>query len=219
MNIVIVGAGNVGYYLTKALLDNNEHDIRIIEMNYSRCIYTADRLQVPVIHGDGTQISTLEKANIRKADILVALTGNDEDNFIAAQLTKEYFKIKTIIAKSNNPKNLESIKTVANIVISSANIITKIIEQEVDAINMKLVTRMNMGDASIVEFSLNEKNNVNNKTLSDINLPNDCLVVAIVRDGHSIIPSGDTTLMVGDDVMIFTREKNKSKLKSIFGKK
>lgn len=220
MNIVIVGAGNVGYYLTKSLLENNEHDIRIIESNLARCVYAADRLQAPVVHGDGTQISALKKVHAEKADIFVAITGKDEDNFIASQLAREYFHIKTVIAKANNPKNLETMKSIsADIVISSANLLTTIIEQEVDAVSMKLVTRMNMGDASLVEFYLSERSPLSGKTLSNINLPNDSLVVTIIRKGLSIVPSGDTTLLPGDDIMILTKEKNKSKLAKMFDKR
>lgn len=219
MKIIIIGGGNVGYYLARSLLLSNQHEIHLVERDLAKCMFVADRLDISVIHGDGTILSTLEKAGAKTADILVAITGTDEDNFVAAQLAKKYFNIKTVIVKSNNPKNIDVMKRLAaDIVVSSINIISNIIEQEVDAVSMRFITRMNMGDISILEFIVNQEDVIEGKTLNEIELPKDTLVITILRNGKTIIPTGDTVLTAGDSVMITTKEKNKKSLKKLFGK-
>lgn len=219
MKIIIVGAGNIGYYLTRSLFASDMHDIRIVEKDFNRCNLVADRLEVPVIHGDGTQIETLKKIGVEKADIVVALTGRDEDNFIISQLSKQYFNVKTTIAKANNPKNVQTMKSITtDIVVSSASMLAKLIEQEVDAVSMRLVTRMTMGDSSIVEFRVNEESLVKGKRIMDIKWPNDSLAITIIRNEESIIPSGDSTLLIGDDVLIATKEHNLRALTKLFNK-
>ncbi len=217
MKIIIVGGGNVGYYLARSLLSAGKHEINLIEKNLQKCSFVADRLDISVIHGDGTNIGTLKRAGAHKADILVGITGKDEDNFIASQLAKKYFHVKNTIVKANNPKNIDVMKSIsADIVVSSINIITNIIEQEVDAVSMRFITRMNMGDSSICEFVVSGTDSINGKRLSDIKFPKNTLVITMLRDGKTIIPSGNTVLKEGDDVMIMTQEKNKNHLQRLF---
>ena len=219
MNILIIGGGNVGYYLAKSLLHAGAHEIRIIEKNRGKCAYVADRLDISVFRGDGTDICALKKTEAHKADIMVAITGKDEDNFIAAQLAKNYFHVKTTIVKANNPKNIDIMKTIgADIVVSSINIITNLIEQEVDAVSMRFITRINMGNSSICEFIVKNTDSINGKPLSNIHFPPNTLVITILRNGKSIIPQGDTLLIEGDDVMIMTDDKNKKELQRMFSK-
>lgn len=219
MKIIVIGGGNVGYYLSRSLLRSHQHEIRLIEKEKDKCMYVADRLDISVIHGDGTLIRTLKKAKAKDADILVAITGNDQDNFVAAQLAKHYFQIKNVIVKANNPKNIDVLKTLAaDIVVSSINIITGLIEQEVDAVGMRFITRMHMGDSSILEFIVKDNDNLVGKSLSEIEFPSNTLIVTIQRLGKTIIPTGDTVLMQGDDVMIATHEKNKKQLAKLFQK-
>lgn len=220
MNIIIVGGGNVGYYLSRSLLCAGHHDIKLIEKNRMKCKYVADRLDISIIHGDGTNIRTLKRADTHHADILVAITGADEDNFIAAQLAKKYFHVKTTIVKANNPKNIDVIKQIAaDIVVSSINIITNLIQQEVDAVSMRFITRMNMGSSSICEFVVKDTDSICHQTLSQIKFPPNTLVITILRDEKTIIPTGDTVLKPEDDIMIMTEEKNKAELQRLFKKR
>ncbi len=217
MNIIVVGAGNIGYYLTWSLITSTDHEITVIEKNNSHSIAIADKLDVPIINGDGSNIAILEKANAAHTDILVALTGKDEDNFICCQLAKKHFHIKTTIAKVNNPKNFNIMKSLSSdIVISSANMLAEIIEQEVNAVYFHFATRVKMGDISIVEFIVSEGDPIQNKKIVNIAWPKDTLVIAISRKGKSIVPSGDTILSVGDNVIISTKDHNKKYLRKLF---
>lgn len=217
MTIIIVGAGNMGYYLSKTLITTTNHKIKIIEKNKLRCVLTANKLDIPIINGDGTNITTLKKADAENADILVALTGKDEDNFICCQLAKNKFKIKTTISKINNPKNLETIKSLAaDIVVSNTNMLSNIITQELNAIDYHFMTHFTMGDTSIVEFVVFEDSKMKEKKISEIKWPKETLVIAITRNNKSIIPSGDSVLKVKDHVIISTKEINKNHLKKLF---
>ncbi len=217
MNIIIIGAGNIGYYLAYSLISAANHDIKIVEKVHARSIIAANKLNIPIIHGDGSNISTLEKADAAHADILVALTGKDEDNFICCQLAKHRFHIKTTIAKVNNPKNVDIIKSLAaDIVVSSVNMLSQIIEQQVNAIDYHFITRMTMGDTSIVEFVVSENGKICNRRISEIKWPKDTLVIAISRNQKSIVPNGESVLRSGDDVVISTKDYNKKYLKKLF---
>lgn len=217
MNIIVVGAGNIGYYLTYSLISTTNHEVTLIEKDHSRSMLTANKLNVPIIHGDGSSIAILEKADAAHADILVALTGKDEDNFICCQLAKQRFHTKTTIAKVNNPKNVETIKALAaDIVISSVSMLSQIIEQQVNAIDYHFITRMTMGDTSIFEFVVPQNDKICNKKLSDISWPKDTLVIAISRNQKSIVPNGDSVLEAGDNVVISTKDYNKKHLKKLF---
>lgn len=217
MTVIIVGAGSIGYYLAKSLITTTNHKIKMIEKDQFRSVINANKLDIPIINGDGSNITTLEKANAKSADILVALTGKDEDNFICCQIAKNKFKIKTTIAKINNPKNLEAIKNyAADIVVSNTDTLSNIITQQLNAIDYHFMTHFTMGDTSIVEFLVSEESIMKDKKISDINWPKDTLVVAITRNKKSIVPSGNTILKTGDDIIISTKEHNKKQLKKLF---
>lgn len=129
--IVIVGGGNVGYYLAKSLLEG-DYEITLIEIQKLRCNYVADMLDVTTYYGDGTSLSTLRKAKVQDADVFIAVTGLDQDNFVACQLAKKYFHIKKTMAKANNPKNAEAMeKLAADKVVSSINMLTTLIESQI----------------------------------------------------------------------------------------
>ena len=164
-----------------------------------------------------TEIKNSIYSNAKSADILVALTGKDEDNFICCQLAKNKFKIKTTRAKINNPKNMDIIKKLAaDTVVSNTDMLSNIITQQLNAIYYHFMTHFTKGDTSIVEFIVSENSYMNNKKICDINWPKDTLVVAISREEKSIVPSGNTVLKANDDVIISTKEYNKKYLKKIF---
>lgn len=220
MHIVIVGIGNIGYHLTKALVQNTNHQIKLIESNHLNSIIAANKLDVPIIHGDGSKISTLERANIRQTEILIALTGKDEDNFICCQLAKNKFNVKTTIAKANNPKNAKIMQNLAaNIVISSAGMLSKIVEQQLNAINQHFITHFTTGDIAIVEFKIEHYHSMKNRKISEIKWPNHTLVISIIRNGKSIVPSGEVTLLENDSLIISSDEKNKKNLKKLINQK
>lgn len=149
MRIVIVGGGKLGYHLATIMLDR-KHDVRLIEKNKLRCMRLANELDVEVICGDGTEIETLEDAGTQNADCFIAVTGQDQDNLVASQLAKRQFKAIKVIARANDPRNMDALRILgADIVVSSTEIITNLIEQEVDIAEMHLLATLNKGRAGI----------------------------------------------------------------------
>ena len=217
MTIIIVGIGNVGFYLSKSLLSTTNHKIKIIEKNTLRCVTSTDKLDIPIINGDGSNIKTLDKAKAKNADILVALTGKDEDNFVCCQIAKQKFKIKTTIAKINNPKNLEIIKNLAaDMVVSNTNMLSDIITQQLNVIDYHYMTHFTTGDSVIVEFIVYKNSKMKEKKICDINWPKETLVISITRGNKSIIPSGNSILKAEDHVLISTKNYNKKHLNKLF---
>ncbi|HOK42102.1 MAG TPA: NAD-binding protein [Thermoclostridium caenicola] len=132
MNVFIIGAGKVGYYLVKTLLPN-KHKITVIEKNQEYCSKLASDLEVAVVHGDGTDINLLSEAGAQHADVFIAVTGQDQDNLIACQLAKRNFHVRRTIARVNNPKNIAVFEKLGvDISVSSTSIIAEMIEKEID---------------------------------------------------------------------------------------
>ena len=104
MKVIVVGGGKVGYYLSKSLLEHN-HEPSIIEINKQKCARLANNLDIPVFSGDGTMAMVLSLAGIEEADVLVSVTGQDQNNLIACQLAKNKLNVPKTIARINNPKN------------------------------------------------------------------------------------------------------------------
>lgn len=205
MNIVIIGGGKVGYYLSKTLLEHG-HYPTIIEQSKETCNFIANDLDIPIICGDGTTIETLETANIQECDALISVTGKDENNLISCQLAKKLFNIPKTIAKVNNPKNAQVVKELGvDIVVNSTNNITHLLEREVDTSTIKELVTINHGEATICEITLPENYRLHGKKLKELKLPNECVVISINRNDTLIIPRGDTELLSNDVVMLLAK--------------
>lgn len=201
MRIVIVGGGKVGRYLAANLMER-KNTITVIERDRSHCQHLANMVDAEVILGDGTQPQTLQEAGIEQADCLVAVTGSDETNLVAVQLAKEKFHVPKAIARTNDPRNLETMRALGvDIPVSSTGIITRLIEQEIGAAEMHLLATLNKGRASICTIVLPEDTHLHQKHLRDIRLPSGSLIVSIVRKDSMIIPNGNTVLQAGDEVV------------------
>lgn len=205
MNIVVIGGGKVGYYLTKTLIEHRHHPT-VIEIKKNTCNFIANDLDVPIICGDGTSIDILERANIANCDALVSVTGKDENNLISCQLAKKMFNVPKTIAKVNNPKNSDIMRQLGiDIAISSTDNIARLLEHEIDAASMRKIVSINRGVASIYEVVLPDNYKLHGKKLSEIKMPNMSVIISINRQGATIIPRGDTQLLSGDTVMFLSQ--------------
>lgn len=202
MNVVVVGGGKVGFYLSQTLL-NHGHKPFVIEKSRMLCTEVANKLDIPVICGDGTTIETLEHAHADKADALIAVTGKDQDNLVACQLAKKRFKIPKTIARVNNPKNMAVMKSFGvDIAISSTDNIAKLLEREVDTAEIKQLLSINSGEASISEIIVPDNYIHNGKTLLELKLPEQFVIVSVIRNSKLLIPRGNTQIFSGDKVII-----------------
>lgn len=201
MIIVIMGGGKVGESLARRILEDR-HEIRLIEVERERCYKLANELDVEVICGDGTNLHTLESAGVAQADCFIAISGNDADNLVAAQLAKNHFGAKKVIVRANDPRNMEMMHVLGvDYAVSSTEIIARIIEQETNLMEFHLVASLNKGKGQILSVKLEEGSALDGMAVKDIVFPKGSLLISVVRAEKLIIPSGATVLQTGDEII------------------
>ncbi len=206
MIVIVVGGGKVGYYLAKTLIDHG-HEPRIIELSRDLCHKIANDLDVPIICGDGTTIKALEEVGAEEADALICVTGQDEDNLVACELGKRVFNIKRTVARVNNPKNAAIMKKLGvDIPISSTDNIARLLEREVDTTCIKKLMSLNRGETSLSEITLPANFKYSGKTLMELHMPEDSVIVSISRNDQIIIPRGSTVLLAGDKIIAISKD-------------
>jgi trk system potassium uptake protein TrkA len=212
MHIVIVGAGKVGYFLAKRLC-LGKHTVSVIEKDRAVCEEMAKELEALVINGDGCDPHILGQAGIERADVIAAVTGEDEDNLVICQLAKERFNIRRAVGRVNNPDNEHTFSELGiDVPVDSTKIIAKIIEEEVSFSDFVNLMSFKRGKLAIVRVDLPSESCVINKQVRDIQLPADSVLVSIVRRDEVIVPKGDTVLRAGDDVIALTLVGNEPQL-------
>ncbi|HTV72321.1 MAG TPA: TrkA family potassium uptake protein [Candidatus Acidoferrales bacterium] len=211
MFIIIVGGGKVGTYLARALVSQN-HEVVVIEKQSRKAEWMTNVLESDVaMVGDGCDPTVLQQAGIARADVVVADTGDDEDNFVVCIIAKKHSKARCI-ARVNNPKNkaiFESIDAQNPVLlISSTEIILDIINEHVNARNYSIITKLSGGDLELVKVSISPKSPADGKRIRDAGLPRTSIVVALERaHGELVIPDGDTVLTAGDQMIVMTRRE------------
>ncbi len=219
MRIVIVGGGKLGHQIASNMLEKN-YSVKLIEKNKAKCMRLANELDAEVICGDGTEIEVLDSAGTKNADCFIAVTGSDQDNLVASQLAKKEFKAKKSIIRANDPRNLEALRTLgAGIAVSSTEIITDLIEQEVNAAEMHLLTTLNKGRAGICAITLPEDTALDGVPLKDITLPSGSLVISVLREENMMIPNGFTVIHAGDEIVSVCQSDCQKELLKILGAK
>jgi trk system potassium uptake protein TrkA len=212
MYIVIIGAGRIGFNLAQKLIQD-KHVVTVIEKDRARADGISQNLDAMVINGDGCEPRYLEDAQVTKADVVAAVTADDEDNLIVCQLAKEVFGVKRTVARVNNPRN-EHIFTAlgVDVPVNATAIIAKIIEEESsfeDFINLMTFKR---GKLALIRVDITDDSPVIDKMLKQITLPENSVLVSIVRGDSIIVPKGETVLLKGDDVIALTTIENEQQL-------
>ncbi|MEK6728366.1 MAG: NAD-binding protein [Candidatus Omnitrophota bacterium] len=215
MYIIVVGAGKVGYFLAKRLCQG-KHTISIIEKDKNICEEVAKELEALVINGDGCDPHILEEAGIERADVIAAVTGEDEDNLIICQIAKERFNIRRTVGRVNNPDNEHTFSELGiDVPVDSTKIIAKVIEEEASFSDFVNLMSFKRGKLAIVRVDLPEDSPIINKEIKDVQLPPDSVLVSVVRGEEVIVPKGNTVLKPGDDVIALTLIGNEPQLLSL----
>lgn len=216
MYIIVVGGGKVGYYLTKLLLDEGQEAL-VIEEDARKCARLTDELGANVLQGDGCEVSTLAEAGAERADVIVAVTGEDQDNLVACQVAKRRFNVPRTIARINNPKNERIFRTLGiDLTVSSTELILSQIEQALPAHALVHLLRLRTVGVNFVEMVLPPDSPAIGKPLRELGIPDDCILPIILRHGDkAIIPYGDTTLEAGDEVIAVTTDASERVLQRI----
>ncbi len=219
MYIIIVGAGKVGYFLAKRLC-RGKHVVSIVEKDKTTCDEMAKDLDVLVVRGDGCDPLILEQAGAARADVVAAVTGDDEDNLIICQLAKELFHIHRTVGRVNNPQNEQTFSELGvDIPMNSTEVIAKIIEEEISFSDFVSLLSFKRGKLAIVRVDLPEDSPVIDKQVKDIRWPENSVLLSIVRQDDVIVPRGDTLLKAGDDVIALTTVGNESQLSNLLAGK
>jgi trk system potassium uptake protein TrkA len=211
--IIVVGGGKVGTYLARALL-SQDHEVVVIEKQSRKAQYMANILDTDVtMVGDGCDPIVLQQAGVARADVVVADTGDDEDNLVVCLIAKKHSKARCI-ARVNNPKNktiFESVDTERPItLVSSTEIILDLINDYVNAQDYSIITRLRDGDLEVVKLTVGAESPASNKRIGEIGLPRGSIVVAVDRHGDElIIPHGDTILRPLDQVVVMCKRDNR----------
>jgi trk system potassium uptake protein TrkA len=216
MLAVIVGGGRGGSYLAQDL-QSQGYRVKVVDLRPDVVAKLRQEIDGEVICGDGCTPEVLEQVGAAKADLLVAITHDDEDNLVICRLAKHHFHVRRVIARVNNPRN-EWLYTKAwgvDVAISQVHLTSKVIEEEIGLGELVTLLKLNRGEAALVELRLPETSPCRGKAIRDLNLPTDTVVVSIIRDGKLVIPRGDTQLDVGDEVLAVSTVAAEQALKDI----
>lgn len=212
MYIIVVGVGKVGYFLAKRLA-LSKHIVGIVELDKAVCEEVAKELEVLVINGDGCDPLVLEEAGAGRADVIAAVTGDDEDNLIICQLAKEKFNVGRTVGRVNDPSNEHTFAELGiDVPVDSTKILAKIIEEEVSFSDFVNLMSFKRGKLAIVRVDLPKDSPVINQEIQTIQLPPDSVLVSILRGEEVIVPKGNTVLKAGDDIIALTVIGNEPQL-------
>lgn len=219
MFVIIVGGGKTGSQLASQLLDGG-HQVKLIE---DRSVVLARlREELPegvVVAGDGSSPSVLESAGIGQAQVLAAVTGEDEDNLVVTTLARFEFGVPRVIARVNNPKNtwLFTADMGVDVALCQSDILAKLIAEEMSIGDMMTLLKLRKGEYSIVEEKVHPRAVVVGKVLRDIDLPPQCVFAAVIRKGQLIVPNGNTELGAVDEIIALVHASQVSKLAELLG--
>jgi len=213
--IIVVGGGKVGYYLTKTLL-NEAHEVLLIERDVNKVETYSDRFGSVVLAGDGAEASVLAAAGAARADVVIAVTGEDEDNLVVCQVAKAKFHVGRTIARVNNPKNEQLFRLLGiDVTVSQTNYILNLIEQAIPERSFIHLLSLRHADLAIIEATISNDSPVVNQTIEEIELPVDCVIAAIARGADLIVPRGSTEILAGDDIIAVTHREEEDELRRL----
>ncbi|HEX4207864.1 MAG TPA: TrkA family potassium uptake protein [Ktedonobacteraceae bacterium] len=216
MYIIIGGGGEVGYYLTRNLLSQG-HEVLLMEKDTARVQGLREELGESIFHGDACEARMLEEAGARRADVVIAVTGEDEDNLVICQVAKKRFNVGRTIARLNNPRNeLLFQKLGIDISVSPTKSILSLIESELPGRRFVMLMTLKRAGLEIIEVSIPPISPVVGKKLNQVNLPRRCNLALIIRDQEPIFPTADTELQANDDVYALVTGEGEEELRSIF---
>lgn len=203
MYVVLAGGGKVGRYIAVDLLDDG-HDVTIIEKVEDRCEQLLRDHDLLVIHGDACDVRYLEQARLERADVFAATTGDDDDNFVACQLARTSFSVPRAIARVNSPRNEEIFQRMHIEAVSTTSLISRLIREEVTVGELIHLYTLRGGKVNLVEMDIPVDSPPDPRTVADLHLPHQSVLVCIFRGDETIIPRGDTTFRAGDQVIALT---------------
>jgi trk system potassium uptake protein TrkA len=218
MNVLIVGGGKTGAKLSRRLLGDG-YQVKLIEIRSDMAERLKGELPAEVIVlGDGSSPSVLESAGITSANVLAAVTGEDEANLGIATLARFEFNIPRTIARVNNPKNawLFTPEMGVDVALNQTNILAGLIVEEMSMGDMMTLLKLRRGLFSLVEEKLPAGSKVLDIPLKDLPIPDTCVIAAVIRKGQVVTPRGNTLFEIGDEVLAVVKNESKEALRDLF---
>src|ERR687887_75678 len=201
MFVLVIGGGKVGYYLAKELIESG-HEVVLMEKDRERADQIADEIGSIVIAHDGCEGKYLAEAGANRADIVAAVTGDDEDNLVICQMAKHHFDVPRTIARVNNPKNEELFKHLGvDELISPTRMILGSIEQDIPVHELLHLAALGGGELELIEAHIAADSPAVGRAARDLGIPERCSLLAVIRDGRASALSPETVLRVGDKVI------------------
>lgn len=219
MKVVIAGGGSVGRFTAEQLAGAG-HEVTIVDND--RAVTREHAAEVAAfgavwLLGDACDVAVLAEAGVPQADVVAAVTGDDEDNLVVSLLAKQEFGVPRIIARVNNPKNYWMFNEMwgVDVSVSTPHLITSLVQEAVDVGSFVRLMQLRGGKAELVEVTLAENSPAANKALVDLQFPRSASVVAIMRDDRVLVPNRDTILRPGDEVMALITEDAEEAVKKL----
>lgn len=216
MRVAIAGAGNVGTFIAEELLDNG-HDVLVLEQVPETAAKLAPRSGLEVRVADACEVASLKEAGLEAYDVIVAATGDDEDNLVVSLLAKQEFAVPRVIARVNHPKNewLFNESWGVDISVSTPHLITSLVDEAVSVGRLVRLFQLERGQVQLVEVTLAENAPVAGRAIREVDVPRDATFVAVVRDEHVVMARGDTVFHEGDEVLALVTPESEEEVRGI----
>jgi trk system potassium uptake protein TrkA len=200
--VVIAGAGKVGWNLARELITKG-HEVTVIESERSRYLTVEQELEHAIQYGDATELWVLERAGINRADLTIAVTGDDEDNLLICQIAKEKYLCARIIARVNNPRNRPYFELLGiQPVVSATDLILRLIEHEVPSYGLVHLLDLRDEQLEIIEVEVGQGAPAAGRKVAEVELPDGSLIISVLRNGRGFVPKADTVIDAGDEVLL-----------------
>jgi trk system potassium uptake protein TrkA len=199
---IVVGAGKVGRNLARELIVKG-HEVTLIESSRPRYLQIEEEFEHAAQYGDATELWVLERAGIQRADLVIAVTGDDEDNMLVCQVAKEKYLCDRIIARVNNPRNHDHFRLLGiQPAVSATDLILRLIEHEVPRYGLVHLLALEEERLEIIELEVSSEAPVLGQRVCDIELPEGSLIISVLRGGSGFVPKPDTVIEDGDEVLL-----------------
>jgi trk system potassium uptake protein len=202
MYVIVAGGGKVGWNLARELIAK-DNEVTLLESDRNRYLTIEQELEHAVQYGDATELWVLERAGIQRADLVIAVTGDDEDNMLICQMAKEKYLCDRIIARVNNPRNREWFELLGvQPAVSATDLILRLIEHEVPSYGLVHLLDLRDEKLEIIEVEVAPEAPAAGVRVVDIDLPEGSLIISVLRDGSGFVPKADTVIEGGDEVLL-----------------
>jgi len=216
MYVIVVGGGKVGLYLGKTLIQEG-HEVLLVEKDRKVADALAETIGDVVVNADGCEIRSMNEAGMGRANVVVAVTGDDEDNLVICQMAKRKFGVPRTIARVNDPKNEELFRELGiDQTVSSTRIIFNLIEQQIETGQVIPLAALKKGEIEVVQADITPGSPVAGQRIGQLDLPLNALIISVIRDEHALLPHGDMKLHVGDSVIAMIKAEREKDLRVMF---